>query len=134
MTKAYIDKCNIIRRDNGEYCHINIEYTFKYDALIMDKWVGRFYDNLKPEERLIRKDLDKRYAFHSNLNFVLKDNEYKKLESLSEALVSLINDPSWIDIMFVTKKLNIIYESDELGVFDLQRDKCIDALINYFEA
>lgn len=134
MNKTYIDKSNVIRKDINGYRLININYIFKYDALIMDNWVSKFYKDIKPEERIIRKDLDRRYAFHSNLNLILEDSEYKKLESLSEALVSLINEPSWIDIMFVTKKLNIRFERDELGVFDLQRNKCIEALVNYFDA
>jgi hypothetical protein len=134
MDKSYIDKCNVIRKDINGYRPINIDYIFKYDALIMDNWVSKFYKGIKPEERIIKKNLDEKYAFHSNLNLIVEDYEYKKLESLSEALVSLINSPSWIDIIFVTKKLNIIYESGEFGSFDLQRNKCIDYLINYFDA
>jgi len=140
MTKSYIDKHDVIRLITDEGVvgiaplirEIKIDYIFKYDILVMDNWVSKFYEDLNPLERDIRKYLTEKYMFDSSDNFV-RDKDFESLTSVSEALISLVNNPLWIDIFFISNKFNLITTKDESGDFIKLKQKCIDAAIKYFD-
>lgn len=111
---------------------MKINTLFHSELLVMDDWTSKFYHDLNPKERKIRIELHEKYAFDSSSNFI-NDNDFKDLKSLSEALLSLVNNPSWIDIFIVIDRLKIVITPDESGRFELIREKCIDALIDFFE-
>lgn len=139
INKRYVDKENIlfyIKNKNltSLIREVKIDMLFNADALIMDSWSSKFYHDLNPEEREIRKKLLDKYRFNSDPAY-LKDDEFKKLTSLSEALISLVGDnPQWMDIHIVSNKLGIptIFIS-EAGKFEIFKEKCIDAIINNFD-
>jgi len=136
--KRYIHKDNILNILNSDddvasiTRDITIDRLFNADALIMDKWVNSFYEGLNPEERKIREYFYEKYLFYS-LHEFLKDEEYPKLKSLSEALISLHRNPSWVDIIFTVEKLKLTIKLDESGRFDSLIKKCINAIIDHFE-
>ncbi len=139
FNKRNVDKENIlfhIRNKNltSLMREMKINMLFKADALIMDSWAGKFYHDLNPQEREIRKKLADKYKYNSDPAY-LKDDEFKKLTSLSEALISLVGDnPQWMDIHIVINKLNIPVDNEtEAGRSEILREKCIDAIINHFD-
>ena len=109
-----------------------IDKLFSSDALIMDIWSSRFYSNLNREERDVRKYLEEKYIYQSGNQFSY-DKEYIKLKSLSEALISLLNTESWIDIYFTINKLKIKIGEDERGRYKILKKKCIESIIEHFE-
>jgi hypothetical protein len=136
--KRYIKKEIILSRLKSDNIvsltrEISIDRLFNADALIMDTWSCRFHSGLKPEERNIRSYLNEKYIFDSGFRF-MDDIEYKKLTSLSEALVSLSMNPTWVDICFVLDKLKIKVDSEtESGKFQILVDKCKMSIIGYFD-
>ncbi len=111
---------------------MKINTLFHSEMLVMDQWTSNFYNDLNPKEREIRKELSEKYCFDSGHAF-LNDDDFKELKSLSETLLSLINEPLWIDIFITTRRLKVEILPDESGKFDLIKKKCIDALINHFD-
>lgn len=112
---------------------MKINSIFNSELLVMDSWSSRFYENLRPIEREVRKDLYDKYRFDSGVSFIY-DKDFEDLSSLSEALISLVGpNPQWLDIVIVGKKLNLKFEDDETGVWSKQREKCIDAIVKYFD-
>lgn len=139
FNKKYVEKDQVLfRLRNKSIDPIvrdhKIDLLFKADALIMDTWVDKFYSDLNPKERKLRKDLYERYKFDSGVSFI-RDEDYKHLTSLSEALISLCDDESasWVDIHMTIEKLSIPVDTEESGKFPLLKQKCIDAIIEYFD-
>lgn len=137
-SKRYINKEDVLyylKNDNIDSVvrEIKINTLFKADMLVLDMWSSKFYNELNPKERIIRKQLSDKYQVSSSFQFI-RDEDYTKLSSMSEALISLINNNApWIDIHVVIDKLKIVPTNEEAGRFDLLRKKCIDAVIEYFK-
>lgn len=109
----------------------DVDSYLSSDALIFDDWSHNFYVDLDPSERLIRERIKSDIKIKSGCPD--KHENYKDLKSLSESFISLMNDPSWLDIHFVKTKLNIITSLDETGDFEKQKRRCLDAIIDYYE-
>ena len=122
--KRYITKDKLL-----ENIH-HIDEYLNADALVMDSWSVNFCKDINKKDREIRKKIIYDTgcwsgSFNSHVN-------YSQLVSLSEALISLSNNPSWVDIQFTIEKLNIKVNEDEAGIFDILKNKCINSIINYY--
>ena len=110
----------------------NLDKLFKADALMMDDWMTKFYQDLDPVERQLRIKMNKELTFWSGCPD--KHTDYPKLKSLAETLISLKNNPSWLDIHFTQDKLGRFkLDIDEFGVFDVLKEKSIKAIIDYYD-
>ena len=137
MHVRHIDKYNVMYylKDGSitsAIREIKLNELFHSELLVMDTWTSRFYHDLNQKERDIRKNLEEKYRFDSGCSFI-NDDDYKNLKSLSETLISLINNPLWIDIFIVGEKLKVDIKPDEMGMFEPIRQKCIDAIIKHFD-
>jgi hypothetical protein len=135
-SKSYINKEDVLRYLNNKGIdsitrQIKIDMIFNADMLVMDTWSSKFYHNLNPKEREIRKKLGDKYRYSSSFNFI-EDVDYQDLTSISEALLSLISDESWIDVHVILQKLRINVNEEEVGSYRILKEKCIEAAINHF--
>lgn len=123
--KRFITKYHILENIT------RIDEFLDADALIMDSWSSNFVNDLNIEERTLREKMK------SELNFLSgcpsSHVKYNELESLSETLISLISDPSWLDIHFTKSKLNIQTELELSGKFEEQVELCKSEIIKYYE-
>lgn len=123
--KRYITKDTILT-------HINdLDTLFKADALIMDNWSKKFSDDLNKEERLLREKIKEDQKFLSGCPD--KHPDYPKLNSLSEALIGLMTNPTWLDIHFTKTKLGLQFPFEDGGLFEVQKNKCIKSIITYYD-
>ena len=124
--KRYISKETIIS-------HItDLDTLFKADALIMDMWATKFTNDLNREERQLREKIKEDQKFLSGCPD--KHPDYDKLDSLSEALVGLMTNPTWLDIHFTKTKLGLQFPFEDGGLFEVQKNKCIKAIIEHYES
>lgn len=123
--KRYITKYSVLD-------HIgDLDTLFKADALIMDMWSTRFTQDLDQEERKIRQKIKEDQKLLSGCPD--KHPDYHKLNSLSETLIDLMTNPTWLDIHFVQDKLGRFQlEIDEFGDFEKLKTKSIEAIVNHF--
>ncbi len=123
FNRKYISKSNLLENTS------NIDKLLKADALVMDMWVTKFVKDLDPKERVLRNKIKE----EQKSGCPDKHSDYSKLKSLSETLLSLKNDPSWLDIHFVQDKLGRFdLEIDEFGVLDKISKKAINKIIDYY--
>jgi len=105
----------------------NLEgYFGSADAFVFDDFSFKFYTELDSNEREIRKTIK------SELKTGCPDShpKYSELHSLSENLISLYKDPSWLEIHFTKDKLNCSLEI--CGDFEEQKKLSINKIIDYF--
>lgn len=125
--KRYLSKEIVLSNLN------NIDKLLKADALIMDMWSTRFVNDLNREERLLREKIKEDQKFLSGCPD--KHEDYSKLNSLSEALIGLTVNPTWLDIHFVQDKLGRFeLQLDEFGNLDKLKQKAISAIIEYYSS
>jgi hypothetical protein len=106
-SKRYITKETILSNLD------DLDSVFKADCLIFDKWSFRFFEDLNLKEREFRESYDG--DFTKLLSSVVSIGDIKNLTSFSETLISLHNDPKWIDIEFVAIKLGLNIEKEDSG-------------------
>lgn len=106
----------------------NLDSYFDNDALIFDSWSSKFYEDINKDERIIRDNIKKDIKLSYGCPSSHKD--YDKLDSLSETLISLKNDPSWLDVHFTKVKLGLQFNIT--GEFDEQVEKCVNEIIRYY--
>lgn len=124
--KRFVNKENILPNLG------DIDSFLNSDALIFDDWSYKFYQDLNQEERKLRQQIKEDLKDFSGCPD--KHPDYSKLLSLSETLISLINNPSWLDIHFTQDKLGRLnLEIDEMGVLDKVKEKAIQAIIDYYD-
>jgi hypothetical protein len=109
----------------------NLETYFDSDALIFDSWSSKFYEDIDPEERQIRKEIIEDNAFLGGCPD--QHRNYYHLDSLAETLISLKTNPNWLDIHFTKQKLGLQFSNEISGVFEDQVKSCIDKIIEYYE-
>lgn len=86
----------------------NISYIkglVKADALIMDNWSVKFFDNFNFKYETynkIREGIKEDTIFDSHHNNVFNHENYKELFNLSNVLLNLKTDPAWIDILLTS--------------------------------
>lgn len=122
--KRFITKYSVLE-------HINdIDSLFDADALIMDNWSRKFSDDLNLEERKLREKIKEDQMFLSGCPD--KHEDYSKLNSLSEALIGLMTNPTWLDIHFTKTKLGLQFSFEDSGLLESQKNKCIESIIEYY--
>lgn len=122
--KRYITKDLILSNIN------DLDKIFNTDAFIMDMWSTRFYDDLRPEERIIRQKIEEKMRYSSILNYKTEPI-FNELYSMSECLISLFNQPTWWDIFKVSDKLGLSH--DNAGDFDKLRQLAIERIIEFYD-
>lgn len=99
FNKRYIRKGMILDNPN------NISYISNLvnaDALIIDSWSDKFFKNFNFKWKTynqIREDINKETMFDSHHNNITNHDKYKDLFKLSNVLLNLKTNPSWIDIV-----------------------------------
>lgn len=125
FNKRYIDKDCII-------CNSNIRELLNTNSIIcLDTWSSNFIGGLNHKESSIRKKIIENNYLKSSIEY--SESELNSLSSMSERLIDLLNNPDWVDIVSVTRKMNISFDETERGRFDIMKDKCIKILINHFD-
>ena len=100
--KRYIKKEMILENvDNIPY----VTRLVKADALIIDSWSDKFYKNFNfkwEKYQELREILNEDVKFWSMHSKTLEHENYPKLKNLSNVLLNLKTDPSWVDILLTT--------------------------------
>jgi hypothetical protein len=123
--KRFITKYSVLENIS------DLDNLFDADALIMDDWSGKFSNDLNHEERKLREKIKEDQKYSSGCPD--KHPDYPQLNSLSEALIGLMTNPTWLDIHFVQDKLGRFQlEIDEFGDFEKLKTKSIEAIVNHF--
>lgn len=116
FNKRFISKENIINNfGNVKY----ISNLVNADALLMDNWSSKFFDNFNfkwEDYQKERKIIVDKYIFSSNLSDTKSDIGFDNLKSLSNILMNLETDPKWIDILLASEMIDV--EIEEPGVFN----------------
>lgn len=105
-SKRYVTKETILSNLD------NVDSVLSGDCLIFDRWSFKFFEDLNKDERKLRKE------YSGNLiKQIISDlkEDSKNFKSLSETLISLHNNPMWIDIEIVSEKLGLDIEYDDSG-------------------
>jgi len=123
--KRWVTKEGILKNVDDIYSYLDS------DALIFDDWSYRFVEDLNPEERKLRNKIKSELSLLSGCPD--KHPDYNLIQSLSESLLSLMTNPDWLDIHFVKTKLGLKTSFDEGGDIEKQKNKCISAIIEYYE-
>jgi hypothetical protein len=122
--KRFITKYSILE-------HISVlDALFDADALIMDDWSRKFSDDLNREERKLREKIKEDQKYSSGCPD--KHPNYPQLNSLSEALIGLMTNPTWLDIHFTKTKLGLQFPFEDGGLLESQKNKCIESIIEYY--
>ena len=102
FNKRYITKDSILSCiKNGE----SLSRLTKADALIMDNWSSRFFDNYSFDYQKMRDELNNDVMFQSSYNATYEHKNFNSLKKLSNILENLIKDPSWTEILLTTNIL-----------------------------
>jgi hypothetical protein len=123
--KRFITKDGVLKNLN------DIDTYLSADALIMDSWSSNFVSDLDTDERVLRNTIKEELNFLSGCPDTHR--HYNRLESLSETLLSLKSDPTWLDIHFTKQKLGLQFSNEISGMFEEQVKTCIDKIISYYE-
>lgn len=124
--KRYVKKENILNSIS------DLDTLLSAEILIMDNWSNKFTNDLDPSERKLREKI-KEYQKYSSSGCTDKHPDYPKLKSLSETLIGLMTNPTWLDIHFTKTKLNLQFPLEDSGQFNIQKDKCIKAIIEHYD-
>jgi len=108
-----------------------IDEYLEPSSMIFDNWSSNFQSEINPDERPLRESIKRKMEFSGGKAY--QHYGYEKLTSLSECLISLMTEPSWLDVQFVKDKLGFELTLEEQGRFDILVKKSIDAIINYFD-
>jgi hypothetical protein len=128
FNKRYLDKEIILSNLS------KIDKLLKADALIMDMWSSNFIKDLSEKQRKLREELITDTMFSSNNNDILNHKNFYLLNSLSESLINLSTNPSWVDIHIIYIKTGFKIEESEAGFFDKISKKATDAVISYYDS
>ena len=122
--KRYITKDLILSNIN------DLDRLFNADALITDMWSSRFIDDLNESELVIRESINNRWRIKSSLDYKI-DPQFKELNSMSECLVSLMKNPTWLDVMLVHERLGLTNCGS--GNFTDSVSNSIQRIIDYYD-
>ena len=132
FNKRYVKKDNILNSLNNEY----MSSYGKADALISDMWSSNFFKNYKwdyNKYEAIRNTILENTKFSSNLSDIENDSSFNKLKHLSNVLINLENNPTWIEVLLTSKILNIEVKEEDKGQFDKLVQICKESIKNKFE-
>jgi hypothetical protein len=124
--KRYVKKENILNSIS------DLDTLLSSEILIMDSWSNQFTNDLDPSERKLREKIKEDQKYSSS-GCTDKHPDYPKLKSLSETLIGLMTNPTWLDIHFTKTKLNLQFPLEDSGQFEIQKNKCIASIIDYYD-
>ena len=136
FNKKYINKDKIM-----EAIKLNSlsKLTDDSDALIMDSWASKFFDNydFNSSYKNYRDKLDDDTKYSSVHHVIYNHENFGKLKKLSNILENLIREESWIDVLLafdLMVDLGIIYEvtDDMKGKYRKLRELCINKIVNHY--
>lgn len=110
----------------------NIDSLLKTDGLVLDMWSHYFVKDLDAKQRPLRQELIEDIQFDSSGDYQNHKNFYL-LSSISEAIINLSTNPSWVDIHIVWVKTDFKIEESEKGKFDLLTKKALNSAISYYD-
>lgn len=103
FTKRYINKDMILRNvDNLRY----VSRLVRADGLIMDIWSKNFFDNFDFKYESYNKNREE--AIETN------SSDLEKLKRLSNILINLKTNPTWLDINLVSEMIGDKPEMTEI--------------------
>jgi hypothetical protein len=124
-SKRYVTKQTILSNLD------DIDSIFSADCLVFDNWSFKFFEDLNLKDREFRESYE--LDFIKSISSSISKDDIKNLSSLSETLISLHNNPKWIDIEFVAVRLGINFEKEDSGqLFKLAR-LASDKIIEFFD-
>jgi hypothetical protein len=107
------------------------------DGLIIDNWSDKFFKNFnfkwKTYNKMRIKILEEN-KFSSNLDINKKHIDYNKLLNLSNVLLNLKTNPSWLDIQLTDDILSKEVPEDISGKFDSLVDFSIKSIEEHFSS
>jgi len=110
----------------------NIDSLLKTDGLVLDMWSHYFVKDLDAKQTPLRQELIEDIQFDSSGDYQNHKNFYL-LSSISEAIINLSTNPSWVDIHIVWVKTGFKIEESEKGKFDLLTKKALNSAISYYD-
>lgn len=130
FNKRNIDKDKLMK--NLDFSKINM--LARSDALILDKWCTKFYDNYdfkyqdyqEKREKILQKTMFD--SFHSFDEF----DTYGDLKSLSNIFVNLTTNPNWLDIWLTMEIIKIDVPKESHGKFDDLLKLCLGSIQKKF--
>ena len=131
FNKRYIHKEMILNNpDNVSY----IARLVNADALIIDDWSDRFFKNFNFKWETYNKIREE--IIDSHFNSITRHRNYKHLFNLSNVLLNLKTNPSWIDIQLsydiLKDKIEINVPEEEVGKFDILVEYHIKLIEDYY--
>lgn len=132
FSKRYVKRDMIMNSvDNLSY----ISNLVNADALILDNWSNKFFKNFNfkwKDYNKIREGIINDTKFDSHHNGVVNHVNYKKLFSLSNILLNLKTNPSWVDIQLSDDILTPLVPEEYSGNFNKLVDFYIDEIEDYY--
>ncbi len=126
FNKRFINKEKILSNID------NILNLLKSDAIITtDKWSSLFLDDLSKNQRKLRIELIEDTKYNSGIEYQNHKNFYL-LNSLSEALINLNTNPTWMDIHIVSIATKFNIEESKRGNFKEIINIAKDSIISYY--
>jgi len=132
FNKRYIDKDKIL---NAIKLNNISKLTDNVDAVIMDSWASRFYENYEFNNtyKIDRDKLNDDVRFFSDHSKTYSHENFNKLKKLSNILENLIMDESWVDILLTLNMLGTEgVDEKNIGRYPLLRKLCIGKIINHY--
>jgi hypothetical protein len=110
-----------------------IDKLIKADALIMDSWTSFFIEDLSQKQRELRKELIEDTLIYSDASQYQNHKNFYLLNSLSEAIINLSTNPSWVDIHIVNIRCKFEILESERGSFQILTKKSLESAISYYD-
>jgi hypothetical protein len=128
FNKRYLDRGIILKNLS------KIDSLLNTDALILDSWSSNFINDLNPKQKNHRIVIIEETKISSNPNDWISNRFFSEMTSLSELLILLSTEASWVDISATIEILKLDIPEDIRGKFEEQKKLCIESIINYYDS
>jgi hypothetical protein len=118
FNKRYITKDKIMANLN------NLNYISKLvnaDALIMDDWSKKFFDNFNFDYDVYQKTRDSLIfdiKDSSSIDFIKNNKNFIKLKNISNIFINLNTNPDWLDIHLANSFIEDVIPDNISGKFN----------------
>jgi hypothetical protein len=118
FNKRYITKDKIMANLN------NLNYISKLvnaDALIMDDWSKKFFDNFNFDYDVYQKTRDGLIfdiKDSSSIDFIKNNKNFIKLKNISNIFINLNTNPDWLDIHLANSFIEDVIPDNISGKFN----------------
>jgi hypothetical protein len=128
FNKRYLDR-NMILKNLSK-----MDSLLNSDALILDSWSSNFIGDLNPNHRKHRVIIMDETKFSSNPHDWINHRFFPNMFSLSELLISLSTEPTWVDIQATLDILKPNIPEESMGKFEEIKKLCIESIINHYDS